>query len=92
MTLDEAKQALTVHGQEAFRDLFQPCTCGGAGPVYIQVVTELPVKPRPLSDMLKEPCRACKALQVVSAAVAVAGTHAKESPLFTKLVEQYYPS
>jgi hypothetical protein len=91
MTLDEAKLALTVHGQEAFKDLFQPCTCGG-GLTFFRVATKLPVEPRSLPNPLpKELCRACKALEVVSAAVAVAGLHAEESPLFTKLVERYYP-
>ena len=96
MTLNEAKLALTAHGQEAFKDLFQPCTCGGGGPVYFRVVTKLPVEPRSLPDMLKEPCRSCKALQVISAALAVVASHDEERShivsFFTSGVEQLYPS
>ncbi len=91
MTLDEAKLALANRGQEVFKDLFTPCTCGG-GLTFFKVTTKLPVAPRPLPHPLpKELCRACQALEVVSAAMAVTVTHAEESPLFTKLVERYYP-
>ena len=99
MTFDEAKLALTAHGQEAFKDLFQPCICGmrGGSPSFLRVVTKLPVEPRPLPDAPpKEPCRSCMALQVISSALAVVATPDEENShlvlIFTSGVEQLYPS
>ena len=96
MTFDEAKMALIVCGQDAFKDLFQPCTCGGGGLVHFQVYTKLPVEARASSGTLpKEPCRACKALQVISAAVALVSVPTGESPhivsFFVRGVEELYP-